>query len=207
MRNFLKVFYVSFLHFWVFFNKIFFRLWFFFVCGLSSFVVYSSFVVFLQQHISSFVVFLRLWFFFICGLTSWFFSSFVVFLQQHISVRLCGFSSSSFVVFLQNDFSSFVGFFFIFAFFSSSVVFPRNFFFICGRNNIHKQIARKSLFYKYRSDVNRFKRVICSRRSAVVKRVAHISTIVLVNIWVAQVRVPLVPSVGIWICKNSTINA
>ena len=40
------------------------------------------------------------------------------------------------------------------------------------------------------------------RRSAVVKRVEHISTIVLVNIWVAQVRVPLVLSVGIWICKN-----
>ena len=27
-----------------------------------------------------------------------------------------------------------------------------------------------------------------------------------VNIWVARVRVPLVLSVGIWICKNSTIN-
>ena len=46
-----------------------------------------------------------------------------------------------------------------------------------------------------------------SRRGAVVKRVEHISTIVLVNIWVGQVRVPLVLSVGIWICKNSTINA
>ena len=34
-------------------------------------------------------------------------------------------------------------------------------------------------------------------RSAVVKRVEHISTIVLVNIGVAQVRVPLVLSVGI----------
>ena len=45
------------------------------------------------------------------------------------------------------------------------------------------------------------------RRSAVVKRVEHISIIVLVSIWVAQVRVPLVLSVGIWICKNSTINA
>ena len=45
------------------------------------------------------------------------------------------------------------------------------------------------------------------RRGAVVKRVEHISTIVLVNIWVAQVRVPLVLSVGIWICKNSNINA
>ena len=45
------------------------------------------------------------------------------------------------------------------------------------------------------------------RRSAVVKRVEHISIIVLVNIWVAQVRVPLVLSVGIWIRKNSTINA
>ena len=44
-------------------------------------------------------------------------------------------------------------------------------------------------------------------RGAVVKRVEHISTIVLVNIWVAQVRVSLVLSVGIWICKNSTINA
>ena len=41
---------------------------------------------------------------------------------------------------------------------------------------------------------------------AVVKGVEHISTIVLVNIWVARVRVPLVLSVGIWICKNSTIN-
>ena len=44
------------------------------------------------------------------------------------------------------------------------------------------------------------------RRGAVVKRVEHFSTIVLVNIWVARVRVPLVLSVGIWICKNSTIN-
>ena len=44
------------------------------------------------------------------------------------------------------------------------------------------------------------------RRGAVVKRVEHISTIVLVNIWVARVRVPLVLSVGIWIWKNSTIN-
>ena len=39
-----------------------------------------------------------------------------------------------------------------------------------------------------------------------VKRVEHISTIVLVNICVARVRVPLVLSVGIWICKNSIIN-
>ena len=44
------------------------------------------------------------------------------------------------------------------------------------------------------------------RRSAVVKRVEHISAIVLVNIWVAQVRVPLVLLVGIWIRKNSIIN-
>ena len=44
------------------------------------------------------------------------------------------------------------------------------------------------------------------RRGAVVKRVEHISTIMLVNIWVAQVRAPLVLSVGIWTCKNSTIN-
>ena len=48
---------------------------------------------------------------------------------------------------------------------------------------------------------------ILIRRSAVVKRVEDISTIVLVNIWVAQVRVPLVLSVGIWISKNSNINA
>ena len=39
-----------------------------------------------------------------------------------------------------------------------------------------------------------------------VKAVEHFSTIVLVNIWVARVRVPLVLSVGIWICNNSTIN-
>ena len=45
-----------------------------------------------------------------------------------------------------------------------------------------------------------------SRRGAMVKRIEHISTIVLVNIWVARVRVPLVLSVGIWICKNSIIN-
>ena len=45
-----------------------------------------------------------------------------------------------------------------------------------------------------------------SRRGAVVKGVEHISTIVLANIWVARVRVPLVLSVGIWICKNSIIN-
>ena len=44
----------------------------------------------------------------------------------------------------------------------------------------------------------------CGRSGAVVKGVEHISTIVLVNIWVARVRVPLVLSVGIWICKNST---
>ena len=44
------------------------------------------------------------------------------------------------------------------------------------------------------------------RRGAVVKRVEHISTIVLVNIWVVRVRVPLVLSVGIWICQNSIIN-
>ena len=43
-------------------------------------------------------------------------------------------------------------------------------------------------------------------RGAVVKGVEHISTIVLVNIWVARVRVPLVVSVVIWICKISTIN-
>ena len=45
-----------------------------------------------------------------------------------------------------------------------------------------------------------------SRRDAVVKGVEYISTIVLVNIWVARVRVPLVLSVGFWIWKNSTIN-
>ena len=45
-----------------------------------------------------------------------------------------------------------------------------------------------------------------SRRGEVVKGFEHISTIVLVNIWVARFRVPLVLSVGIWICKNSTIN-
>ena len=45
-----------------------------------------------------------------------------------------------------------------------------------------------------------------NRRGAVVKRVEHISTIVLVNIWVARVRVPLVLLVGIWICKNPIIN-
>ena len=44
------------------------------------------------------------------------------------------------------------------------------------------------------------------RRGAVVKGVADISTNLLVNIWVARVRVLLVPSVGIWICKNSDIN-
>ena len=44
------------------------------------------------------------------------------------------------------------------------------------------------------------------RRGAVVKGVEHGSIIVLVNIWVARVRVPLVLSVGIWICKNSIIN-
>ena len=41
-----------------------------------------------------------------------------------------------------------------------------------------------------------------SLRGAVVKGVEHISTIVLVNIWVARVRVPLILSVGIWICKK-----
>ena len=40
---------------------------------------------------------------------------------------------------------------------------------------------------------------VLGRRGAVVKGVEHISIIVLVNIWVAQVRVPLVLSVGIWI--------
>ena len=50
-----------------------------------------------------------------------------------------------------------------------------------------------------------YKRAIV-RRGAVVKGIEHISTIVLVNIWVARVRVPLVLSVGIWICKNSIIN-
>ena len=40
----------------------------------------------------------------------------------------------------------------------------------------------------------------------VVKGVEHISTNVLVNIWVVRVRVLLVLSVGIWICKNSIIN-
>ena len=44
------------------------------------------------------------------------------------------------------------------------------------------------------------------RRGAVVKGVEHISTNLLVNIWVARIRVPLVLWVGIWICKNSTIN-
>ena len=38
---------------------------------------------------------------------------------------------------------------------------------------------------------------ICFRRGAVVKRVEHISTIVLVNTGVARVRVPLVLLVGI----------
>ena len=47
---------------------------------------------------------------------------------------------------------------------------------------------------------------ILSRRSVVIKGVEHISTNVLVNIWMARVRVPLVLSVGIWICKYSTIN-
>ena len=57
---------------------------------------------------------------------------------------------------------------------------------------------------RYFSDNTRFCTVIrcLGRRSAVVKRVEHISTIVLVNIWVAQVRVPLVLSDGIWICKK-----
>ena len=41
---------------------------------------------------------------------------------------------------------------------------------------------------------------------AVVKGVEHISSNLFVNIWVARVRVPLVLSVGIWICKNSIIN-
>ena len=36
------------------------------------------------------------------------------------------------------------------------------------------------------------------RRGAVVKGVGHILTIVLVNIWVARVRVQLVLSAGIW---------
>ena len=45
-----------------------------------------------------------------------------------------------------------------------------------------------------------------SRRGAVVKGIEHISIIVLVNIWLARVRVPLVLSVGIWICKNAYIN-
>ena len=46
-----------------------------------------------------------------------------------------------------------------------------------------------------------------SRRGAVDKGVEDISTNLLVNIWgVARVRVPLVLSVGIWTCKNSTIN-
>ena len=44
-----------------------------------------------------------------------------------------------------------------------------------------------------------------NRRGAVVKGVEHISTNLLVTIWVARVRVPLVLSAGIWICKNSTI--
>ena len=45
-----------------------------------------------------------------------------------------------------------------------------------------------------------------SRRGAVAKGVKHISTIVLVNIWVTRVRVQLALLVGIWICKNSTVN-
>ena len=54
---------------------------------------------------------------------------------------------------------------------------------------VTKQTIRERLHYV------RFYSIL--RRSAVVKRVGHFSTIVLVNIRVAQVRVPLVLSVGI----------
>ena len=47
---------------------------------------------------------------------------------------------------------------------------------------------------------------IRGRRGAVVKGAGHISTIVLLNIRVVRVRIPLALSLGISICKNSTIN-